>query len=292
MVMVKYKQLKNLIMKSIILAILSMLFVKGNAQNVSTPQKKQIEVLTLGAFHFNFPNLDVIKTSIDDKIDVLDPKYQKEIEDIVIRLAKFKPTIIVIEREPSKQAKYDSLYNQYLSGKYNLRRNEEEQIGFRLAKMMKLKSLLCADSWGRDYEEINTVLERKDSLEYIKFMNYFNKSAESLKQYYPKPVFKTKGIRAELIQMNDGNNVKIDLGTYLMGIFKYETKDNEFFGPDFVTGWWFSRNLRIFRTIQKIDAKPSDRILVIFGAGHMNLLNLFFDSSPEYKLFKVNDYLK
>jgi len=82
------------------------------------------------------------------------------------------------------------------------------------------------------------------------------------------------------------------MGTYLIGTFKYETKGNEFFGPDFVTGWWFNRNLRIFRNIQKINAKPADRILVIFGAGHMTLLNSFFDASPEYKLLKVNDYLK
>ena len=254
--------------------------------------KKPIEVLTLGAFHFDFPNLDLIKTNTDDKIDVLNIKYQKEIEDIVTRIAKFKPTIIIIEREPSEQVKYDSLYSQYLIGKYKLRRSEEEQIGFRIAKMMKLKTLNCADSWGRDYEVLNTVLEKKDSLGYKKFMNYFNNFADTLQQYFPKPIFKSKGIRAELMQINDNNNIKMDLGTYLIGIFKYETKENEFFGPDYVTGWWFNRNLRIFRNIQKINAKPTDRILIIFGAGHMNLLNLFFNSSPEYRLQKVNGYLK
>ncbi len=82
------------------------------------------------------------------------------------------------------------------------------------------------------------------------------------------------------------------MGTYLIRIFKYETTDNEFFGPDFVTGWWFNRNLRIFRNIQKIKAKTTDRIVVIFGAGHMNLLNLLFNSSPEFKLLKVKNYLK
>ena len=270
-----------------LLIILTFLITISFAQS-----KKQIEVLTLGSFHFNFPNLDVIKTSANDKIDVLDPKYQEEIEDIVRRIAKFKPTIIVIEREPNKQSKYDSLYNQYLLGKYNLRRNEEEQIGFRIAKMMKLKTLYCADSDGRNYEVLNSVLQRKDSIGYKYFMNYFNMYADTLQQYFPKSILKTKGIRAELIQKNDDKNIKMDLGTYLLGIFKYETKDHDFFGPDFVTGWWFNRNLRIFRNIQKINAKPTDRILIIFGAGHMNLLNLFFDSSPEYKLQKINDYLK
>ncbi|HRH50380.1 MAG TPA: DUF5694 domain-containing protein [Panacibacter sp.] len=234
----------------------------------------------------------MIKTKKDDQIDVLDPKYQKEIEDIVARIAKFKPTIIAIERNPTEQSKYDSLYNKYLQDKYNLSRGEEEQLGFRIAKMMNLKTLHCVNAWGRDYEILDSVLEGKDSLENKKFMNYFNKYADTVKQYFPKPVFKTKGIRAELIQKNDPKNINRDLGTYLIGTFKYETSDNEFFGPDFVTGWWFNRNLRIFRNIQKINAKPTDRILVIFGAGHMTLLNSFFEASPEYKLFNVNDYLK
>ncbi len=253
---------------------------------------KQTEVLTLGSFHFAFRNLDLLKTSKEDQIDVLEAKYQQEIEDIVARIAKFKPTIIAIERDPSKQAKYDSLYNQYLLGKYDLARDEEQQIGFRIAKRMNLKTLYCVNAWGQDYEALDPVLGGKDSLENKKFMNYFSRSADTIKQYFPKPVFKTKGIRAELIQKNDRSNIRADMGTYLLGVFKYETKDNEFFGPDFVTGWWFNRNLRIFRNIQKINAKPTDRILVIFGAGHMTLLNSFFDASPEYKLLNVNDYLK
>lgn len=255
------------------------------------PQQKT-EVLTLGSFHFAFRNLDLIKTSKEDQIDVLDAKYQREIEDIVARIAKFKPTIIAIERDPDKQVKYDSLYNQYLLGNYNLARDEEQQIGFRIAKMMKLKTLYCVNAWGRDYEVLDSVLEGKDSVENKKFMNYFTKYADTIKQYFPKPIFKTEGIRAELIQKNDRNNIRADMGTYLLGIFKYQTTDNEFFGPDFVTGWWFNRNLRIFRNIQKINAKSTDRILVIFGAGHMTLLNSFFEASPEYKLLNVNDYLK
>lgn len=274
-------------MKLKLTVILTLLFAVVFAQ---APEKTQ--VLTLGSFHFAFRNLDVIKTSAEDQIDVLEPKYQKEIEDIVARIAKFKPTIIAIEIDPGKQAKYDSLYNQYLLGKYNLARDEIDQIGFRLAKMMQLKKLYCVNAWGKDYEGQEAVLTGKDSLGNRKFMDFFNKYADSLKQYFPDPVFKTKGIRAELIQKNDPNNIKSDLGTYLLGIFKYETKDNEYFGPDFVTGWWFNRNLRIFRNIQKINAKPTDRILVIFGAGHMNLLNTFFDVSPEYRLLKANDYLK
>lgn len=255
-------------------------------------QGQKIEVLTLGTFHFSFPNRDIKKTEDSDQINVLDPKYQDEIEDIVTRIAKFKPTIIAIERDPDQQSKYDSLYFNYLINKYTLKRSEDEQIGFRLAKLLSIKKLYCVNAWGHDYENLNIILEGKDSTEQKKFWNFFYKNPDTLLNYYPKPIFKTQSILAELRRVNTDSTIKKDLGNYLIGVFKYETNIIEYSGPDFVTGWWFNRNLRIFRNIQKLDAKPKDRILIIFGAGHLNLLNLFFNSSPEYKLVDTNVYLK
>ena len=66
---------------------------------------------------------------------------------------------------------------------------------------------------------------------------------------------------------------------------------SDYIGVDFETGRWFNRNLRIFRNIQRIETGPSDRILVIFGAGHLNLLNYLFECSPEYRLEEANKYL-
>ncbi len=253
---------------------------------------QQTEVMTLGTFHFDFPNLDVQKVNEENQINVLDPNYQKEIELIVDKLAKFKPTHIVIEREPYKQKKYDSLYKSYVEGDHELARSEDQQIGFRLAKKLGLKKVYCADESARYYKDVKAVLEGKDSLENKKFMNFFYKNLDTLKFSKSEKLFKSQGILAELKKSNTGNALVKSLGDYLIGVFKYETDENQFFGPDFVTGWWFNRNLKIFRNIQKIPTKPNDRILIIFGAGHMNLLNLFFEASPEYKLVSVNKYLK
>ena len=73
----------------LILITASMFFTKGYAQ--------QAEVLTLGVFHFEFPNLDVQQVSEEDQIDVLSPQYQKEIELISKKLAQFKPDAVVID---------------------------------------------------------------------------------------------------------------------------------------------------------------------------------------------------
>lgn len=263
------------------------------ANQTSETGIKQIKVLTLGIFHFNFPNLDVVKIDEVNQIDILDSKYQKEIELIVDKLAKFKPTIIVIEREPEKQQKYDSLYTSYLNGEHKLTRSEEQQIGFRLAKNLSLNRLYCTDAWGTDYEDVKKVIDGNDTIAKGKFMDYFYNNPDSILNPFrgEKMVFKTEGVLAELKRLNSAEYVKKGLGSYLIGIFKYETKENNQFGPDFVTSWWFNRNLRIFRNIQRINAKPEDRILVIYGAGHMNLLNIFFETSPEYQLLHINDYL-
>ena len=260
--------------------------------NITIILSQEIEVLTLGTFHFAFHNRDVHKTLKENEIDVLSPRYQKEIKIIVENLSRFKPTIVAIESDLKNQSKIDSLYNLYCDDKYELGRNEIEQIGFRLAKRMGLKKLHCTNAWGRFTENVDKIYNGNDSIASKKFFDYFYKNPDTSKVYTKKDVFKTKGILEELKEVNSDEHLKKDLGNYLISMLKYQTEDDEYFGVDFTTGWWFNRNLRIFRNIQKIETVSSDKIFVIYGWGHMNLLNIFFEASPEYKLVKTTNYLE
>ena len=165
-------------------------------------QAPQTEVLSLGTFHFEFYNLDIEKTAKEDQIDVLDPKYQAEIEDIVSRIARFAPTIIAIEAGTGSQPRYDSLYQAYLNGRHELRRDEREQIGFRVAKQAGLKTLHCVNDWGRDYADIEEMMNGSDTVAREKFMDYFYHSPDSLLIHRSEQVFKTQGILAELLLQN------------------------------------------------------------------------------------------
>ena len=254
-------------------------------------QTPKIDVLTLGTFHFGFQNLDTKQIDKSKQINVLENKYQREINAIVNKLYKFRPTVVALEINPSEQLKTDSLYNEYLQGRYDLGKSESEQIGFRLARMMGLKKVYCVNAWGEFNENIKNVISGKDSNEFQKFSTYFKKNPDSLKLFRPKEIWKSKGILESLKQLNNEQNIKKTLGNYLIGHFKYESEFYDFKGVDFESGRWFNRNLRIFRNIQRVETNPSDKILVIFGAGHMNLLNYFFDCSPEYHRVKTNDYL-
>lgn len=255
-------------------------------------QHQRPQVMTLGVFHFQFPNLDARQVPDDARIDVLEPRYQMEIEDIVDRLARFEPTVIVIERAPQEQRTIDSLYTAYLSSRHDLSRGEEEQLGFRLAHRCGLNMLHCVDEWGRFPPNIDSLFNGTDSLGALKLDDYFNSDPDSALHTNLPLLFKTDGIRAALLQMNDGKNIEHSLGDYLIGLFKYEESEGDFTGVDLETGRWFNRNLRIFRNIQRIPVTPTDRILVIYGAGHMNLLNWFFRASPEYEFVSPMGHLR
>jgi hypothetical protein len=45
----------------------------------------------------------------------------------------------------------------------------------------------------------------------------------------------------------------------------FNTKNNA--GPDFLSTWWYNRNLRIFNNILTTKPGATDRILVLFGTG-------------------------
>ncbi|WP_198537000.1 DUF5694 domain-containing protein [Salegentibacter sediminis] len=255
-------------------------------------QDTPTQVLTLGTFHFNFPNNDFVKTAKSNQIDVLKPKYQDEIKEIVQSLEKFKPSIIIIECQASKQHIIDSLYTAYLNGEHELKRDERQQIGFRLAKERGIKKLYCVDEWGDFNPEVDQVLSGRDSIGKKKFEEYYQRDVEASKKYNPRTIFKEEGILPELIRLNNPEHIKKSLGNYLVGPFKYESKERDFLGVHFETGRWFNRNLKIFRNIQRIDFHKEDKILVIYGSGHLNILNLLFESSPEFELMNTNKFLQ
>lgn len=263
-------------------------------QTLKKPENS-IRVVTLGTFHFQFPNLDVVKVGDDDKIDVLTNKYQRQLELITQQLKNFNPTHIVVEYKATKQNELVEEYANYLHDKNakpaQLPRNEVYQLGFRLAKKLEHKAIYAADTWGKMYPTVDAVLN--DKVKVAEFSEYYkNNPDKELRYDSGNPLYGTKGIAAELLRINNEEHIEKTLGNYLIGHYKFENEENEYFGADFETGRWFNRNLRIFRNIQRLEAQPGDRILVIFGSGHMNILNILFDASPEYKREPLERYLK
>src|SRR5688572_22860889 len=128
-------------MRTILALALTLSVVPAAAQ---TPPPARAEVLVLGTYHMNNPGRDIYNTKADD---VLAPKRQAEIAQLIEVLERFQPTKIAVERTAGDK-KINTDYAAYLAGTHELTRNEIEQIGFRLAKKLGHKSVYAVDADG------------------------------------------------------------------------------------------------------------------------------------------------
>lgn len=250
-----------------------------------------VEIMTLGVFHFAYPNQDVFQTTEENQIDVLKDPWQSEILAIAKAIEEFKPTVIAVERDPSRQQFTDSLYKEYRGGRWDLSKSEIYQLGFRIAANMGLDKVYCVDDMGRHYTEILEIFGNETRM--AAFEDFYMNSPHreySLARMDGRE--KVSSIAEELVYINHPDIINKSLSYYLFHPFQYEEEAGDFTGVDFETGRWFNRNLRIFRNVQRIPVGPDDRILLIIGSEHLNLLNYFFEISAEYRFVSPLPYLE
>ncbi len=275
-------------MKTLTVLLCSLILTNGLSGQV-TDKLPGTKIMTLGVFHFAYHNFDVVKTEKKDQISVLEEPCQSEIIAVSKAIEEYNPTIIAIEMIPERQHMIDSLFLLYKSDKIMLGKDEIDQLAFRIGKDLNLNKIHCINDFGKHYDNIVSIFE--DSIRSTKFEDYFFKSRDTI---YGRPLTgdKVSSIIDELYERNNPDNIKESLAVYLLNPFKYEEQPGDFTGVDFETGRWFNRNLRIFRNIQRIPHTADDRILLIIGAGHLNLLNMFFEISNEFIFVSPLPYLE
>ncbi len=247
--------------------------------------KDKAKVLVVGTFHFEYPNMDVIKTENKDKVDVLDEPKRSEVTELVNYIKKFKPTKIAIEAFPEWNA--IEKFEKYKIGEYREKRDERYQIGFRIASELKLDTIYSVDATSFDKDLINKI----DS-GYIQslYKDYDGKSNDSLSIMYEKwfkydnELTSKMNLLKYFKRTNSSEYQRLGYGVYLVGDFKLN--DNR--GADILSIWWYNRNLRIYRKIQEMNTNKNDRILVIIGNGHASILRQLFESSPEFEFIEFN----
>ena len=266
-----------------------------NPDDILIGNRKLPTILCVGVFHFAYQNLDVYKTEKEKQVDILSPKRQIEVEQLVNYIAKFNPTKIIIEQEPGDTTMI-SRYKSYKSGKRKLGRNEIEQISFRLLDKFKLDTLYGADA-GSIFSDL---YESKDSTQLRPTLNSIFGGWQNYNYKCNDPVCK---LQDSLINYKTELALKISL----LAFFKYLNTDQalnrnygsyfdgeyftqgEYRGADALAMEWYDRNLRILRNIQRVTTSSNDRILVLFGQGHIAILKHIFECTPNYKLVKFDD---
>jgi hypothetical protein len=92
-----------------------------------------------------------------------------------------------------------------------------------------------------------------------------------------------------LLYMNADAKVADDMGFYFREAHLGEPGDWP--GADLVSDW-FRRNMRIYSNVTRLVDSPNERILVIYGNGHLGWLRHIVASDPTLRLRKLADFVK
>jgi hypothetical protein len=236
------------------------------------------EVLVLGTYHMGNPGRDIFNMKADD---VLASRRQVEIRELLDVLARFRPTKIAIEAN-SNSPKVKQ-YTEYMDGKYELGRDERDQIGFRLGKALNLPKV-----YGIDEQEDFSYPTLQD---YAKARGR-EKELEALMASFGKKVkeddefLQSHSVLQMLLRINSSGAVRRDLASY--ALFAHFGEEGNYAGATLLTDW-YKRNIRIFTHLLAL-IEPGDRVLVIYGSGHLRILQQFVQADPTLALRTIQEF--
>lgn len=237
-----------------------------------------VDVMIVGTFHMANPGRDIYNLKVDD---MLAPKRQAEIEAVTKTLARFRPNRVAVEWSADD---VERQYPRYLDGTLAPTASERVQLGFRLGRLVGAKGVYGVDVDGDfPYPELKAYAEAHGQAGLLteagkKIMRTLDEEQAALKEH---------GVAGILRLLNDPARIAADQGHY-RDYLRIGGKDGQP-GVDVLTGW-YRRNLTICANLIQL-AKPGDRIVVIYGAGHAFLLRQCVTETPGFRLVEANDYL-
>lgn len=263
-------------------ALLSASLLAQEAPSEGSATPAGAEVLVLGVYHMSNPGRDLFNTQADD---VLSPERQAQIAEVITVLEQFRPTKIAVEASFSSDTTAER-YAAYVAGDRELTRNETEQLGFRLARRLGHETVYAVDVDG-DFPfprltKFAKATGRDGELDAM--MEAMGRQSDQENAYLASHT-----ILEKLLRMNDDARVAEEVGTYFQ-LAKF-SEPWDWAGADLVAAW-FQRNMRIYSNIVQIVDAPDERVLVIYGAGHLGWLQYAFNNTPDFRLRTLAEFAR
>ncbi|MEK5391596.1 DUF5694 domain-containing protein [Margalitia sp. FSL K6-0131] len=240
------------------------------------------KLLIVGTFHMG-QTTDLFQTEVDNLLSI---KRQQEIREVVDRLKKFHPTKLAVEVEKKHQDSLNEEYRQYSDGNLELKVNEVYQLGFRIASELEHKEIYCID-WmeqGAGKKGFGDVYEWAKKNQPELFQSIFGWLHEISNSANPND----KTILDMYRQYNEKEEIKQH---HILNINIARIKEEEdYVGMDWLI-WWYQRNLIMFSNLADLATSPNERILLIVGAAHVEILSNFIKECGLFELEEVDKYL-
>ncbi|WP_298312055.1 DUF5694 domain-containing protein [uncultured Aquimarina sp.] len=251
------------------------------SDKVKTSEPTTPSIAFLGTFHFG-STTDYSSMKTDN---FLSDKRQQEINKLVAALAQYQPTKIMLEYTVKENDKVMEHFTNYLSGGYELRLDEREQLGFRLAKRLGHKKIYCIDyKKPLPLKRLSEFASKHDPDTFEKFLKSIKendkKDSEYLKNVTLLEYYTYKNTETE--DLKNKNQYLVDTAGFI--------SDSSYIGVEFVSKWW-ERNFHIMANID-LEIEPEDRVLVVIGGAHRAILKDFYKDRNDIEYVEINTFLK
>lgn len=250
------------------------------AQSLSISIDDRAQILVIGTYHMANPGRDLINMPVDD---VTTPERQKEVEELVSRLARFNPTHVAVEVTPERAAELEKAYRQFVETAKLPGLSETYQVGFRLAERLELNGVHPVDH-SREMEIAGLIgwIGANDPTG----MAYLQQTIGAIQKRNHEIM---EGSVSEIFARLNSTEQDQLHGGYLWLAQKGSSSDP--IGAELVAGW-YDRNLKIFANVARLAEDPDARVLVLVGAAHATLLREFVRHAPNLELIDTRLFLR
>lgn len=163
-------------------------------------------------------------------------------------------------------------------------RSESEQLGFRLAARLGHARLYAINVLEEDlpFDAMMEYAQVHDS-SFLAFVD--QELARDAEEFGLQQEQNSVG---EILRLrNEPDSLAAAHGIYMR--FARVGAGDTYIGADLVAKW-YKRNIKIFANLQRITV-PGDRVLVIYGSGHVPTLRELVTYDPEMVLVETMPYL-
>lgn len=222
---------------------------------------------------------------------------------VVRKLAAFKPDKIFVENTPEAQVFWDNVYEQYskriMPTDPFVLKNEIFQLGIRTALMSRSKTgVICINyvneiipkivpdnrEWRQFMQSVNA--KKPDYPSFFKSNRLASNTFESYLADHEK--WKTMPLKEHLIRMNEEESLR---KLHYFNIQAWMDNNVNGVGAELSTLEYY-RNLKIVQNLYSKLEASDDRILIIYGAAHAQILKDMLKSHPVFNIVQVKDVLR
>lgn len=251
-------------------------------------EEAPIQVMVLGTFHFANPGKDLVNTK---SVDVLLPERQRELKAISDSLMAFKPTMVAVEQRSDAPDFVSKGYEGFTPEMLASKRNETIQLGYRVARASGLDMVYAVDEQPEgdepDYFPFGKFQEHLEKTSQTdRFGIFFKDFQKTLEE--ESTHFYSITLPEALIDLNDGKG-KYEDPAFYFELMKYD-RGEEQPGAE-LYAYYMMRNTKIFSKLMSV-AKPGDRVVLVYGAGHNYWLKQLIDVAPGFEVVDAVPYLE